>query len=661
MIASDLMGTVLKNILNFTGLLVGVPASLPHLLNINGIAKVPRVGGTDASGFTVTADATNVTVTRTASAASGDARVYVEFWYSLEDVEPPGGIPSGYFPFFFAGGAGGGSTGTTGPTGPSGGPTGAAGATGPTGATGRTGATGPTGFTGAASTVTGPTGVTGFTGPTGFTGAASTVTGPTGAIGVTGPTGNTGAASTVTGPTGRTGATGSTGATGAASTVTGATGAIGPTGATGATGVAGGTQYVFVYRPGGTQSGNVFTNFGTLYAQMNAVLGNKVLQFDGSANGGVVNNLPPGTYNMLNVTLVGVPGTLVTITADITFTNLRKFGQDLNLRIEDNAPLCLDLGQSADEYVYFDRCIVNPNDDALYQLTAGATRIHVSVQQTTLGGAAPVFICTGSGSPAFSFQIVGEANTTTITANAIDRNAATPTLDVALEDPSTFQRQTGLTVNHTISADTNLMGVDTAAHAADFTLTAGKLAVIVGGTQAAPIVATLPSATTALLGTVIGVRCSTGVADVTAAGSDRINSSSLPYRVSPGQTVTFALIAEAFSAVIGNWTAIGTFFGLDYVGFDTLSDTNTVNVDRVETISCAGGNRTLNLPAATTALVGRSVEIKVSDTSANHCTVTPNGSDTIDGLASLQIAGTFGWAKLTVTNAGAWIVRGKTA
>ena len=95
------MSTVLKNILNFTGLAIGVPTSLPHLINVNGIAKIPRVGGANVTGFVLSADVTNVTVTRTAEAASGAVQVYVEFWHSIEDVEPPGGIPTGYFPFFF--------------------------------------------------------------------------------------------------------------------------------------------------------------------------------------------------------------------------------------------------------------------------------------------------------------------------------------------------------------------------------------------------------------------------------------------------------------------------------------------------------------------------------------------------------------------------------
>lgn len=166
-------GTILKNILPFAGLVVGVPASVPHLIQINGIATKPQYIAANAGGFTITANATLLTVTRTATALSGVVQVLVDHWHSIEDAEPPGGLGA-FFPFVAAGGSGGatGATGDTGATGPSGGPTGP---TGSVGATGPTGNTGPTGATGATS-ATGPTGPTGATGATSATGP----TGPTG-------------------------------------------------------------------------------------------------------------------------------------------------------------------------------------------------------------------------------------------------------------------------------------------------------------------------------------------------------------------------------------------------------------------------------------------------------------------------------------------------
>ena len=100
------MATILKNIVQFTGLAVGVPMSAPHALNVNGTPVTPQLGGADASGFDVTADTINVTVTRTSGATSGDVNVYVEHWHTIESVTPPNKL-IGLTPFFFAGGGGG--------------------------------------------------------------------------------------------------------------------------------------------------------------------------------------------------------------------------------------------------------------------------------------------------------------------------------------------------------------------------------------------------------------------------------------------------------------------------------------------------------------------------------------------------------------------------
>lgn len=106
------MSTILHNIVRFTGLTVGVPIALPHKLNRNGVPAVPKIGATNAGGFTVTADATNVTVTRGASAGPA-VDVYVEVWHSIEDAEPPGGLDA-LIPFIIESSVGGGGP----PTGP---------------------------------------------------------------------------------------------------------------------------------------------------------------------------------------------------------------------------------------------------------------------------------------------------------------------------------------------------------------------------------------------------------------------------------------------------------------------------------------------------------------------------------------------------------------
>jgi len=93
------LNTILKNILNFQ---TGGPTSIPHGLNVNGVARIPQFIAANASGFTITADATNVTI-----APSGNVNVFTEIWHTIEDVESlPGGIPPADFPFIVASGGG---------------------------------------------------------------------------------------------------------------------------------------------------------------------------------------------------------------------------------------------------------------------------------------------------------------------------------------------------------------------------------------------------------------------------------------------------------------------------------------------------------------------------------------------------------------------------
>ena len=59
----------------------------------------------------------------------------------------------------------------------------------------------------------------------------------------------------------------------------------------------------YVYRPGGTATGNVFTNWTTLYTAISSVAGSKTILIDDSITSPAV--VPSGTYNMDNITLLG--------------------------------------------------------------------------------------------------------------------------------------------------------------------------------------------------------------------------------------------------------------------------------------------------------------------------------------------------------------------
>ncbi len=104
------MATILKNILSFTGLVIGVPVALPHRLNVKNISVIPRTVEPDVGGFTIAANATTVTVTRTVDGPAA-VNVLVEYWHSIEAVVPlvpPPGQLAGQVPWIQQPGAGGG-------------------------------------------------------------------------------------------------------------------------------------------------------------------------------------------------------------------------------------------------------------------------------------------------------------------------------------------------------------------------------------------------------------------------------------------------------------------------------------------------------------------------------------------------------------------------
>lgn len=108
------MNTILKNILRFTGLVVGVPVVQPHNLNLSTsgilVPLLPQFVATNAGGFTVAITNLTVTVTRTVDAVTGTVLVYVEHWHTIEEVLPPGNLVT-LVPFLIQPGTGGGGGG----------------------------------------------------------------------------------------------------------------------------------------------------------------------------------------------------------------------------------------------------------------------------------------------------------------------------------------------------------------------------------------------------------------------------------------------------------------------------------------------------------------------------------------------------------------------
>ncbi len=94
------MATVLYNVLSFTNLVVGVAQSQAHGLQIDldsaGVRPLtPQLILPDRTPFTITVDATNVTVTRTLASPGAAVDVWVQYSHSIEQVWPRTGIPAG--------------------------------------------------------------------------------------------------------------------------------------------------------------------------------------------------------------------------------------------------------------------------------------------------------------------------------------------------------------------------------------------------------------------------------------------------------------------------------------------------------------------------------------------------------------------------------------
>ncbi len=111
------MANRLTNIVRFAGLVVGVPTAIAHNLNQDGRALVPDEVNPAVGVLTVTADATNVTVTRVAAVDPAAVDVLVKSWHTVDrefgSYQPSPGIqPSGSLapqPFVLQPGSGGGA------------------------------------------------------------------------------------------------------------------------------------------------------------------------------------------------------------------------------------------------------------------------------------------------------------------------------------------------------------------------------------------------------------------------------------------------------------------------------------------------------------------------------------------------------------------------
>jgi hypothetical protein len=98
----------------------------------------------------------------------------------------------------------------------------------------------------------------------------------------------------------------------------------------------GGTQYVFVYQPGGVAVDNVYTDWPTLYGALSAFKGERLVEFDATFTSPCV--IPAGVYALEDAIFTGNwtrPNTDVTFDVGVITTGLRHIRTSLRITAAD--------------------------------------------------------------------------------------------------------------------------------------------------------------------------------------------------------------------------------------------------------------------------------------------------------------------------------------
>jgi len=125
-------------------------------------------------------------------------------------------------------------------------------------------------------------------------------------------------------------------------------------------------------------------------------------------------------------------------------------------------------------------------------------------------------------------------------------------------------------------------------------------------------------------------------------------------------TVSTSLLAAQMPALTGDVNnsagSLGTIVGKIHETSSTItysqSPYTALSTDSLILCNATGGAITVNLPAATGS--NRTISVRKTDSSANVCTATPNGTDTIDGGSSGGSQTQFATTRLQDTASGVW-------
>ena len=117
------------------------------------------------------------------------------------------------------------------------------------------------------------------------------------------------------------------------------------------------TQTVFVFRPGGTAGGNIYTSWTELMTALGNTSGPKRLEFDASL--GAISIPVGGPYDMTNTVWAGIGSLamgqqLITVPEGVSFTGLRFFDRGVLVRFTGTTPPVADLTASSQNIFFVD-------------------------------------------------------------------------------------------------------------------------------------------------------------------------------------------------------------------------------------------------------------------------------------------------------------------
>jgi hypothetical protein len=193
----------------------------------------------------------------------------------------------------------------------------------------------------------------------------------------------------------------------------------------------------FVFQPGGTAGGNVYTSWGVLHTQLVATAGNKIVFFDDRFSSPCV--IPSGEYNFTNTTLsaniYNDVGAYVRVSSGVEFIGL---GEVSNILMEFQTTSTVQ-SFSGENTINFRNCVIRSSGTSAPFEAEGASLI-VNLQENAVfqNDGAPVFKQTSGADINFnvySSSSIGSNTVSCISGSFISFNSIDPSAVVSQTQP----------------------------------------------------------------------------------------------------------------------------------------------------------------------------------------------------------------------------------